>query len=57
MPKYTITETRAVDAIWTYQVEAETQTEALEMVITGEIEHTTYEIIDTGDESYYDIND
>jgi hypothetical protein len=55
MPKYTITETRLAETVWTYKVEAEDEADALEMIITGEVEHENYEVKDIGDESYFDI--
>jgi hypothetical protein len=35
MPKFTITETVPCVQVWTYEVEAENETEALEQVIQG----------------------
>jgi len=55
MPKFTITETRLAETIWTYEVEAEDEADALEMIITGEVEHKNYEVKDIGNESYFDI--
>ena len=38
MPKFTITETVPCVQVWTYEVEAETETEALEQVVQGKAE-------------------
>jgi len=38
MPKFTITETVPCVQVWVYEVEAETETEALEQVIQGKAE-------------------
>ena len=57
MPKYTITEIRLAEARWTYEIEAETEADALEIAITGEVEHENYEVRDLGDESYFDVDE
>jgi hypothetical protein len=58
MPKFTITETVPCVQIWTYEVEATNQSEALLMVINGEVEATDT-IVDEHDydETQYDIED
>lgn len=60
MPKYIITETRPVTAIWTYEVEAENERDALEKVFTGEgYEVINYEMEDNGcaDDSEFNITE
>jgi hypothetical protein len=58
MPKFTITETVPCVQIWTYEVEATNQSEALLMVINGKVEATDT-IVDEYDydETQYDIED
>jgi hypothetical protein len=56
MSKFIITETRPALEIWTYTVEAESQIEALEKVISGKIENDDYNIEKVFDiESKYHI--
>ena len=58
MPKFIITETVPCVHIWTYEVEAANQSEALEMVAAGKVEAT--DVIVDGhnyDETQYDIED
>ena len=50
MPKFTITETVPCVQIWTYEVEADNETEALEMVVQGKAEVVETEV----DEHDYD---
>ena len=59
MKKYIITETRHVEAIWTYEVEAENEQDALEQVFTGKAEVVNYEIEDNGaaDDSRFEITE
>lgn len=60
MPKFIITETRPVTAVWTYEVEAENEQDALEQVFTdGKVELLNYEIEDNGnaDDSQFDITE
>ena len=57
MPKYTITETRLAETVWTYEIEAENEQEAIEMIYTGQAEATNHEIIDTGDDSQFDVTE
>jgi len=57
MPKYTITEIRLAETRWTYEVEAETEADALEMVFTGKTEVVNYEVRDLGNESEFDITE
>ena len=60
MPKYIITETRPVTAVWIYEVEAENERDALEQVFTdGKVELINYEIEDNGnaDDSQFDITE
>ena len=57
MKKFIITETRQVEAIWTYEIEAETEADALEKIFTGEASPEDYEIRDNtdGSDSQFDI--
>jgi len=57
MAKFRITEVRLAETRWTYEVEAETEADALEMVFTGEVQHENYEVRDLEDESYFDITE
>ena len=58
MKKYLITESRAVVQKWYYEVEAESQTEALEKILNDEVEAIEYETEDHYDsESYFDIEE
>ena len=57
MAKFKITEVRLAETRWTYEVEAETEADALEMVFTGEVEHENYEVRDLGGESEFDITE
>jgi hypothetical protein len=50
MKKFTITETRPVRATWTYEVEAETEAEAISIIENGEAEPTSCEIEDHEDD-------
>lgn len=50
MKKFTITETRPVRAIWTYEVEAETEAEAISIIENGKAKPTAYEIEDYEDD-------
>ena len=50
MKKFTITETRPVRAIWTYEVEAETEAEVISIIENGEAEPKAYEIEDYEDD-------
>lgn len=50
MKKFTITETRPVRAIWTYEVEAETEAEAISIIENGKAEPKAYEIEDYEDD-------
>ena len=58
MKKFTITETVPCVQIWTYEVEAETESEALEQVVQGEI-YVTETSIDEHDyeQVQYDIEE
>jgi hypothetical protein len=56
MRKFIITETRPVEAVWTYEVEAENEQEAMEMIYTGQAEATNHEIQDMDKEdSQFDV--
>ena len=57
MRKFTITETRQVEAIWTYEVETENEQDAMEKVFTGEASPVNYEIEDNGNasDSQFDV--
>jgi len=57
MRKFIITETRPVEAIWTYEVEAENEQEAMEMIYTGQATFVNYEVEDNGDgsDSQFDV--
>ena len=60
MKKFIITETRPVTAVWTYEVEAENERDALEQVFTdGKVELINYEIEDNGcaDDSEFNITE
>ena len=59
MPKFRITETRLAETVWTYEVEAETEADALEQIFTGQAEAINYEIEDNGDasDSRFDITE
>ena len=57
MAKFRITEVRLAETRWTYEVEAETEADALEMVFTGEVQHENYEVRDLGDDSQFDITE
>ena len=57
MPKFVVTEQVPCVHIWTYEVEAANQSEALEMVAAGKVEAT--DVIVDGhdyDETLYDVN-
>ena len=49
MKKFIVTEERLVTAIWTYEVDAETEAEALEQVQNGNITPNKMEIDDNWD--------
>jgi hypothetical protein len=57
MPKYTIIETRLIETKWTYEIEAETEADALEQIFTGQAEATNHEYYDTDDDSQFDITE
>jgi len=46
MKKFIVTETKPVTAIWTYEVEANSEKEALEKVLNGEVLPTDQEQFD-----------
>ena len=56
MKTFRIVESQQVVVYYYYSVQAETETEALNMVIEGEVEHDEY-ILDNSnsDESFFDI--
>ena len=57
MKKFIITETRQVEAIWTYEIEAETEADALEKIFKGEASPEDFEIRDNtdGSDSQFDV--
>ena len=58
MPKFIITERIPATLVYTYEVEADNETDALEQVIDGEIEaieHTTEDIF--YEDTAYEINE
>jgi hypothetical protein len=57
MKKFIVTETKPVTAIWTYEVEANSEKEALEKVWNGEVLPTDKELeFDTFDvEATFDV--
>jgi len=59
MPKYIITETRPVTAMWTYKVEAENEQDALEKVFEDKAMLVGYEVEDNGnaDDSQFNIKE
>jgi hypothetical protein len=59
MRKFIITETRPVESVWTYEIEAENEQDALEQVFTGKAEVVNYEIEDNGaaDDSRFEITE
>ncbi len=58
MKKYLITESRAVIQKWHYEVEAESETEALDKILNDEVEAIESETEDHYDsESYFDIEE
>jgi len=59
MPKFIITEERPITAIWTYEVEAENEQDALEQVFIGKAEIVNHELEDNGnaDDSRFDITE
>ena len=58
MPIFTITETVPCVQVWTYEVEAETESDALEQVIQGKAE-VIESTVDEHDyeQTHYDIED
>lgn len=59
MKKYIVTETRPAIQVWTYEVEAKSETEALEIILEGEISAFNYEVQaqDDEDESCFNIEE
>jgi hypothetical protein len=55
MRKFIITETRQVEAVWTFEIEAENEQEAMEMIYTGQAEATNHEIQDSNGDSQFDV--
>lgn len=49
MKKFIVTETKPVTAIWTYEVEANSEKEALEKVLNGELLPTDQELDEHAD--------
>lgn len=57
MKKFIVKEFKPVYAVWTYEVEANSKEEALEMVQNGDVENTDYETIDNYSDDYdYEID-
>ena len=60
MPIYVIKETKPAWNIWTYEVEAANEEEALVAVVSGDTEPVNYETVDdhfSTDDSEYDITE
>jgi len=58
MKKFIITESRPATYIWTYEVEAEDQNEALQKVFNGDVEIVDTEIVpDLESDGGYEITD
>jgi len=58
MKKFTVKEIKTVFAVWTYEVEANSEEEALDKVISGEVENTDYETIDEHSDDFdYEIEE
>ena len=57
MKKYLITESRSVIQKWYYEVEAESEIEALDKILNAEVEAIKSEIDQFDDESYFDIEE
>jgi len=57
MPKFKITETRLAETVWTYEIEAENEQEAMEMIYTGQAEAINHEINDFGEDSQFDVTE
>jgi hypothetical protein len=58
MKNFIVTEIKPVTAIWTYEVEANSEQEALEMVLKGNIQPIDQEIDEPADfdvESTFDV--
>ena len=57
MKKFIVKEFKPVYAVWTYEVKANSEEEALEMVQNGEVENVDYETIDNYSDDYdYEID-
>jgi len=58
MPKFVITETVPCVQVWTYEVEAKNETEALDKVMQGKVEmQNTFMDEHDYDEAQYEIED
>lgn len=57
MKTYVITETRPTLTKWTFEVKAETEQEALEKVVSGNVEPNSMITDELEDESHYDIEE
>ena len=57
MPKFKITETRLAETVWTYEIEAENEQEAMEMIYTDQVTFTHHEIKDFGEDSQFDVTE
>jgi hypothetical protein len=61
MAKHIVTETRPAIQVWVYEVEAESQTEALNKVIDGGADVSEHYVeeqwSEEGDTSYFDVEE
>ena len=57
MPKFNITETKPAILYWEFEVEAETQEEALRMVMDGEVDAIEHDWEETFDPSEYEVEE
>ena len=58
MPKFTVTETVPCVQIWTYEVEATNEVEALAMIVQGKVQASKI-VVDEHDydETHYEVED
>ena len=57
MAKFIVTETKTVQQIWTYEVEAEDQNEALMKVFDEEVEADDYRIVNMEEDSEFEVEE
>ena len=57
MPKFNITETKPAILYWEFEVEAETQEEALRMVMDGEVDAIEHDWRETFELSEYEVEE